>query len=90
MGSIKYSVAGRWDAVDEDQAARIRERHEARYRARLWSNPVVRLEHDTRTLGRLTERINEQTEGMRDEILQRGRRSDETQALEQLRETYDR
>ncbi len=88
MGSIKYSVAGRWDAVDEDQAARIRERHEARYRARLWSNPVVRLEHDTRTLEGLTERINQQTEGMRDEHQQRGRRSDETRALEQLRKSY--
>jgi hypothetical protein len=88
MGSIKYAVPGRWDAVPEDQAARIRERHEARYRARLWSNPVVRLEHDTRTLEGLTERINEQTEGMRAEIQQRGRRSEETRALEQLRETY--
>jgi hypothetical protein len=90
LGSIKYSVAGRWDAVSEDQAARIREAHEARYRGRLWSNPAVRLQADTETLRRLTGRINEQTEGMRDEIQQRGRRSDETRALEQLRETYDR
>jgi hypothetical protein len=88
MGSIKYSVAGRWDAVSEDQAARIMEAHEARYRARLWSNPVVRLEHDTRTLEGLTEQINEQTEGMRDEIQQRGRRSEETRALDELRKSY--
>jgi hypothetical protein len=88
MGRINYAVPGRWDAVSEDQAARIIEAHEARYRGRLWSNPVVRLEHDTRTLEGLTERINEQTEGMRDEIQQRGRRSEETQALEQLRKSY--
>ncbi len=90
MGRINYAVPGRWDAVSGDEATRIRERHEARYRGRLWSNPVVRLEHDTRTLEGLTERINEQTEGMRDEHQQRGRRSEETQALEQLRETYGR
>jgi predicted chitinase len=88
MGRINYAVVGRWDEVSDDEATRIRERHEAQYRARLWSNPVVRLQHDTRTLEGLTERINEQTEGMRDEIQQRGRRSDETRALEQLRESY--
>ncbi len=88
MGRINYSVSGRWHAVSEDQAARIRERHEAQYRARLWSNPVVRLQHDTRTLEGLTERINEQTEGMRAEHQQRGRRSEETRALDTLRETY--
>jgi hypothetical protein len=88
MGSIKYSVAGRWDAVSEDQAARIMEAHEARYRARLWSNPAVRLQADTETLRRLTGRIGEQTAEMSDEIQQRGRRSEETRALDTLRETY--
>jgi hypothetical protein len=88
MGRINYAVPGRWDAVSGDEATRIRERHEARYRGRLWSNPAVRLAEDTRTLGRLTERINEQTEGMRAEHQQRGRRSDETRALEQLRKSY--
>jgi predicted chitinase len=88
MGRINYAVSGRWDAVSEDQAARIIEAHEARYRARLWSNPAVRLQADTETLRRLTGRINEQTEGMRAEHQQRGRRSEETRALEQLRKSY--
>ncbi len=89
MGRINYSVSGRWEAVSQDQAARMMEQHKARYRARLLSNPAVRLMHDTRTLARLTERINEQTGAMRAEYQQR-ERAPEDAALEALRAEYGR
>lgn len=87
MSKIRYAVLGRWHPVPPDEAARILDLAESRYRGRLLSSPIRKLRDDTRTLEQLTARINEQTAEMRAEHEQREREPEDA-ALADLRETF--
>ena len=84
MKRIRYAMFGPWTPVADNEARAITEAHERRYRSRLWSNPAVRLTHDTERLRDLTSRIRDQTEGMRQQVA----KNDEDAVLTELRKEF--